>query len=123
MPFAGVEYFCHGQTTIIAVRRVRTATLSAVSVWQCCASSLVTATAGAPAPRYSANWLGVGGRSWHVAPRVSTEGERPLAGVALSHRAWVDDNYIQRGTARAHSKLECCASSLVTATAGVLRRA
>ena len=28
-------------------------------------------------------WLGVGGRSWHVALRARTEGERPLVGAIL----------------------------------------
>ena len=62
------------------------------------------------------SWLGVGGRSWHVAPRARAEGERPLAGAVLFVSARADHN--QRGTARARSKLECCASSQETASAG-----
>ena len=46
---------------------------------ECCASSPETASAGASAPRDKRRWLGVGGCSWHVAPRARAEGERPLA--------------------------------------------
>ena len=34
--------------------------------------------------RDTRRWLGVGGRSWHVAPRPRAEGERPLAGTCPS---------------------------------------
>ena len=60
--------------------------------------------------------LGVGGDSWHVIPWPRTEGESPLVGAAPFHSTWVDHN--QRGTARARSKLDCCASSPATASAG-----
>ena len=36
---------------------------------ECCASSLVTASAGMPAPHDAQRCFGVGCRSWHVAPR------------------------------------------------------
>ena len=160
-------------------------TARARSKLECCASSLETASAGARATRDTRRWLGVGGRSWHVAPRARAEGERPLAGAVpfdrhgptttsaarraraasssaappperqraqarlrcatrgaglaleaaagTSHHgrapkerglspvqclyvAMTDHN--QRGTARARSKLECCASSPETASAG-----
>ena len=57
-------------------------TARARSKLACCASSRETASAGARAARGTRRWLGVGGRSWHVAPRPRAEGERPLAGAA-----------------------------------------
>jgi hypothetical protein len=69
------------------------------------------------AARETRRCLGVGGRSWHVAPRGHAEGKRPLNGTVRLCTAR-DDNS-QRGTARAFSKLECYASSLVTASAGM----
>ena len=60
----------------------------------------------------------LGGRSWYVAPRRRTEGERPLAGVMLLPSASTD--YNQRGTARARSKLAYCASSRDSERSGVL---
>ena len=69
------------------------------------------------AARETRRCLGVGGRSWHVAPRGHAEGKRPLDGAVRLCSAR-DDNS-QRGTARAFRKLECYASSLVTASAGM----
>ena len=69
------------------------------------------------AARETRRCLGVGGRSWHVAPRGHAEGKRPLNGTVRLCIAR-DDNS-QRGTARAFRKLECYASSLVTASAGM----
>ena len=68
------------------------------------------------AARYKRRWLGVEGRRWHVAPRMRTEGESPLAGGKLFHRTRADHN--QRSTARARRKLECCSFSPETASAG-----
>ena len=48
------------------------------------------------------HWLGVGGRSWHVAPRARAERERPLAGAMSLFIACTDHNH--RGTARARTK-------------------
>ena len=67
------------------------------------------------AMRETRRWLGVGCRSWHVAPRARAEEKWPLDG-AVRFGTTRDDNN-QRGTARAFSKLECCASSLVTTSA------
>ena len=53
--------------------------------------------------------LGVGGCSWHVVPRLRADGERLLAGAVPLLSACAD--HYQRGTARAHNKLACCASS------------
>ena len=80
-----------------------------------CASSreIASAAAHARVPRESR--LCVGGRSWHVIPRPRAEGERPLAGAVHLHIARTDHN--QRGTARARSKLACCASSREIASA------
>ena len=69
--------------------------------------------ARACAPRKSR--LCVGGRSWQVAPRSCTEGDRPVAGAVPFHRIHAD--YNQRGTARANRKLLCCACSPETASA------
>ena len=41
----------------------------------------------------------IGARSWHVAPRSCTEGERAPAGAVPFHKTWVDHN--QHGTAHA----------------------
>ena len=60
--------------------------------------------------------LGVGGGSLHVVPRPRAVGERRLAGAASLYTTKADHN--QRGTARARSKLECCAYSRGTASAG-----
>ena len=56
----------------------------------------------------------LGGHNWHVAPRPRAEGARPLAGAVPLSNAWNDHS--QRGTVRAHSKLECCAFSRETAS-------
>ena len=60
-------------------------------------------------------WLGVGGCSWHAAPRARAERGKALAGAVTLLSVRADHN--QGGMARAHSKLECCASS-ETASAG-----
>ena len=70
------------------------------------------------APRETRRCFGVGGRSWHVAPRGHAEEKRPLNGTVRLCTARDDDNN-QRVTARAFRKLECYASSLVTASAGM----
>ena len=61
-------------------------------------------------------WLGVGGCSWHVAPRPCVEGKKPRAGVAPFYRAEYD--HAQCGTARARRKLVYRASSRETESAG-----
>ena len=49
---------------------------------ECCVSSLVTASTGAPVPPPDMRrWLGVRDSSWHVTPQARAEGERPLAGA------------------------------------------
>ena len=90
----------HGPTTTSAARRARAASSSA-------APPVKTQRAPACATRETRRWLGVGRRSWHVAPRSCAKGERPLVGTAPFHKAQADHN--QRGTARARSKFECCA--------------
>ena len=70
------------------------------------------------AARETRRCLGVGGRSWHVAPQGHAEGKRPLNGTVRLCTTRDDDNN-QRSTARAFRKLECYASSLVTASAGM----
>ena len=91
-------------------------TARAFSKLECCASSLVTASAGMPAPHDMRRWFGVGGCSWHVTPRGRTVGERPLIGAVPFCRLWTVYNQRRMGSAR--SKLECYASSPVTASAG-----
>ena len=80
--------------------------------------------AAPPPERQRAQWrsrvprksrLIMGGRSWHFAPEPRAEGERPLTGAVPFYSAWNGRN--QRGTARARSKLACCASSRETASA------
>jgi len=80
-----------------------------------------TVSAGAPALRDTPRWLGAGGRSWHVVPRLRAEKERPLAGAAPFGREWADQD--QRSTAHARSKVECCASFPETASISSMRRA
>ena len=58
--------------------------------------------------------LCIGARSWHVAPRSCTEGERPPAGALCFHKTWTDRN--QRGTARTRGRLACYAFSRETAS-------
>ena len=83
---------------------------------ECCALSLVTASAVLPAPHGTWRWFGVGCCSWHVTPRARIVGERPLAGAVLFRR--LRAAYSQRRMTRARSNLECCASSPATASAG-----
>ena len=81
----------------------------------CCTSSRETAStvARSRVPRESR--LVLGGNRWHVAPRPRAERERPLADAAILPAARTDNH--SRGTARARSKLVCCASSRETASA------
>ena len=83
---------------------------------ECCASSLVTASAGMQAPHGTWRWFGVGGCSSNVTPRARTVRERPLAEAVPFCTLQIA--YGQRRMARARSKLECCASSPATASAG-----
>jgi hypothetical protein len=99
----------YGLTATSAARRARAATSSA-------APPVKTQLAPACATRDTRRWLGVGRRSWHVAPRSCAKGERPLVGTAPFHKAQADHN--QRGTAGARSKFECCASFPEIASAG-----
>ena len=59
--------------------------------------------------RTCARKLLVGGRGWHVGPRLCTEGEGRLAGVVSFQRARTDSN--QRGAARTRRKRACYASN------------
>ena len=68
------------------------------------------------AARYERSWLGVGRRSWHVAPQSPVKAKRPLANAVFFYGAYADHN--QHGTAHVRSKLECCASSQETMSAG-----
>ena len=84
---------------------------------ECCASSLVTASAGVLAPHGTGRWFGVAGCSWLVTPRARIVRERPLAGSVHFRR--LRTVYDQRRMACALSKLQSCASSPVTAIARV----
>ena len=53
-----------------------------------------SSSARARVPRESR--LCIGGRSWHVAPRSCTEGERAPAGAVPAHSAWADHNSAAR---------------------------
>ena len=57
----------------------------------------------------------LGGNSWRASYHSRAPNERPLAGAVSFHGARTDHD--QRGTARARSKLACCASSRETASA------
>ena len=81
--------------------RVPTTTSSAARP-ECGTFSPETASAGAPVPRDTRRWLGVGRRSWHVAPRARAEGKGALTGTAPFDRARAHHN--QRGTARAQQQ-------------------
>ena len=61
------------------------------------------------------------GQSWHIAPRVRTEGESPLVDAVVLYRVRID--YIQRGAEHARGKHASCASSPETASVLVRSRA
>ena len=67
------------------------------------------------AARATRRWLGIRGRSWHIAPRFCAGREKHLAVAAPFDR--VKTGHIDRSTARTRSKLECCASIPETASA------
>ena len=73
------------------------------------ACSSESASGGAPVPRDTRRWLGIGDRRRHVPPRPHAEGERPFVDAPQSNRAQIDRN--QRGTVHARSQLKYCASS------------
>ena len=98
----------HEPSTISETRRARIKLSN-------CASSQETASAvpRSRVPRKSRMILE--GRTWYVTPRPHAEGERPVEGAIPYPSALTDHN--QTGTARACSKLACCASSRETASA------
>ena len=71
------------------------------------------------AARDTRHWFGIGGHSWHVAPRARVEGERPLKQEVSFQRAQPD--YGQRSMPRAHSKLERCVFPTEAASASTRR--
>ena len=107
MPLAGTPPFYE----VTSEHNQRT-TARARNRLACCTSSPETESAGAPALSDTRRWLGVEGRSWHVAQRARVEGARLLADVAAFYG--VSDDHNRRGTARASDELKCCASSLET---------
>ena len=113
MPLAGTTPFYKAPS-----EHNQRATARARSTLACCASSPDTESAGTSALSDTRRWLGDGGRSWRISPRPHAEGEMPLAGAALFYEAFSED--YQRATARALSKLACCASTPETESAGAL---
>ena len=102
-PLAGaVSFYRHRPPTTSAARRARAASSSAAPPPQRQRAQARRAARG------TRRWLGVGGRSLHVAPRRAPK-ERGLSPAQCRFVVPADHN--QRGTARARSKLECCASS------------
>ena len=83
------------------------ATARARSKLACCASSRETESAGAPALSGTRRWLGAGGRSRYVSLPPHAEREMPLAGTAAFYEVIYEHNH--SATARARSKLACCA--------------
>ena len=82
-----------------------------------CASSPETTSACARAPRDTRRKIRVGGRCWHITPRLSAEGERPLDSETPFFNG-AHANPRPRSLARPRRKLECCASSPEIASAG-----
>ena len=108
--------FSYEPITICAARRGARAQQARVLRYQ-----PETASAGAPAPRHERRLLGVGGCSWHVEPRARAKEEKLSQAQCPSFLIWSDHN--RRGTARAYSNLECCASPQRQRAPKRLRRA